>query len=70
MSDDAIVTMRHIRQARLCAAGSREFFARYGLDWADFLRHGIPADKLEATGDAMAAGVVAAAREEAARGRQ
>lgn len=62
--------MRHIRQARLCAGGARAFFARYGLDWGKFLRDGIPADELEATGDALTAGVVAAAREEAARGRE
>lgn len=67
---EATVTMRHIRQARLCAGGARAFFARYGLDWGKFLRDGIPADELEATGDALAAGVVAAAREEAARGRE
>ena len=67
---EAIVTMRHIRQARLCAGGARAFFARYGLDWGRFLREGIPAAELEATGDALAAVVVAAAREEAERGQQ
>lgn len=66
----ARVTMRHIREAKLCAGGARAFFARYRLDWGRFLREGIPADELEATGDALTAGVVAAAREEAARGRK
>lgn len=62
--------MRHIRQARLCAGGARAFFQRYGLDWQRFLRDGIPAAELEATGNALAAGVVAAARQEAASGQQ
>jgi len=64
------VTMRHIREEHLCASGARFFFNRYGLDWSRFLREGIPADELEATGDALVAGVVARAREEAARGRE
>ena len=52
-----------------CARGSREFFARHGLDWADFLRHGIDAAKFVATGDAMALRAVTHAQEEAERGR-
>lgn len=67
---EARVTMRHIRQARLCASGARAFFARHGLDWSRFLREGILADELEATGSPMAAGVIAAAREEASGGRK
>lgn len=53
-----IVRMAHIRQARYCASGARQFFARHGLDWAAFLRDGIAADRLRATGDAMALRVV------------
>lgn len=67
---EARVTMAHIRACRLCASGTRQFFARYGLDWSSFLRDGIQADELEATGDALAAGVVALARKEAADGQQ
>lgn len=70
MTPPAVVTMRHVRQARLCAGGARAFFRRYGLDWGRFLREGIPADELEATGDALAARVVAAAREGVSRGQQ
>lgn len=68
MTDEPRVTMVHIRQARLCARGARAFFLRYGLDWTGFLRDGIPAIELEATGDALTARVCALAREEAARG--
>lgn len=60
--DEIIVTMKHIRAAGMCSGGPRIFFAQHGLDWSDFLRNGIPASKLLATGDAMAAQVVEVAR--------
>lgn len=52
------VTMRHIRAAGMCSAGTREFFKRHNLDWADFLKNGIPAEKFLQTKDAMAIQVV------------
>lgn len=67
--DELIITMRDIRAAKMCSRGARTFFKRHGLDWTDFLKNGIPAWKLAATGDAMALQVVEAARE-AARGRK
>jgi hypothetical protein len=60
-----IVTMQDIRAARMCSGGTRAFFTRHGLDWSDFLKNGIPAERLAATGDAMALRVV-----EVARGRR
>lgn len=57
-----IVTMRDIRRAKMCSRGTRDFFRRHGLDFDDFLTNGIPAEKLEATGDAMAARVCEVAR--------
>lgn len=65
-ASDPVVTMRHVRQARLCAAGGRAFMARYGLDWGRFLREGMRASELEATGDAAPAPAIAAARAEEA----
>lgn len=62
---DVLVRMEHIRAARMCSRGTREFFERHGLDWSAFLQEGIPGSKLEATGDAMARRVV-----EVARGQQ
>lgn len=62
---DFIVTMRHVRQAGMCARGARAFAKKYELDWSSFLKNGIPASKLEATGDALALKVV-----EVARGKQ
>jgi hypothetical protein len=63
------VFMRHIRGVRFCSRGARLFFKRHGLDWQRFLKTGIPAEALEATGDAMAITVARHAREEHARGR-
>jgi len=41
-----------------CMAGCRQWAARHGFDWADFVRDGIPAETLIATGDALAIAVV------------
>lgn len=60
-----IVTMRDIRSAKMCSRGTRAFFERHGLDYSDFLKNGIQAGKLAATGDAMALQVI-----EVARGRK
>jgi len=63
------VYMRHIRRALMCSRGARHFFERHGLDWPKFLREGIDADELAATGDAMAIRVAEIAEQEA-DGRQ
>lgn len=65
MSEQVLVRMEHIRAARMCSRGARAFFARHNLDWQTFLKDGLPAEVLAATGDAMALQVV-----EAARGRK
>ena len=65
-----LVTMKHIRQADLCAKGAREWFASHGFDWGDFLENGKDADELDATGDALAHQVTAIARQEASDGRR
>jgi hypothetical protein len=57
--------MEHVRAARMCSRGARAFFERHGLDWQRFLAEGLPAEQIEATGDAMALKVV-----EVARGRK
>ena len=62
MSEQVIVNMSHVRKARMCSRGARAFFERHGLDWQAFLREGIQAERLEATGDAMAMKVVEVAR--------
>lgn len=59
-----IVRRHHLdeMEPRYCAQGARRWMRRMGLDWAAFVRDGIEADALEATGDAMALKLVAHVR--------
>jgi len=59
-----IVRLSHVRKARLCNRGAREWFARKGWNWQEFLDNGIDADLLIATGDPYALRAVEAARDE------
>lgn len=52
------VTIQDLRAARYCLAGVRPWFRRHGLDWQDFLSHGIEADRLRTTGDALVEPVI------------
>jgi hypothetical protein len=63
--DELRCTIKDVRSLKMCIPGARRFFERHNLDWKDFLKHGIPAQKFIDTGDAMALKVV-----EVARGRQ
>lgn len=65
-----IVTIQHLHtvptwttRSGYCARQSRAFFARHGFDWLDFVRHGIEAEKLLATDDALAEHLVEHARQ-------
>lgn len=60
-----MVRMEHVRAARMCSRGARAFFARHNLDWQTFIKDGLPAEVIAATGDGMALQVV-----EVARGRK
>lgn len=62
MSEPVIVKMKHIRKAAMCSGGSRDFFAKHGMDWNKFLSEGLPEADFIATGDAMALEVVKVAR--------
>lgn len=64
-----IVTHRHTRELGYCNRGLRQWFAREGLDWADFLQHGIAAELLQAKDNAMADKAIAHAQGES-DGRQ
>lgn len=59
-----IVTMRHVREAKLCSRGSREWCAEHGIDWYKFLEEGLPVEVLEVFDDAMIKAVIAQARKE------
>lgn len=64
-----IVLHRHCRDLGYCNRGLREWFAREGLDWADFVKHGIAAEILRQRDNAMAERAIARAEEEE-RGQQ
>lgn len=70
--EPVIVTMRDIRAIKGCARGARYFCRQHGIDWNDFLANGIPAERLEATGDAQALRLTTYARQraEAENGRR
>jgi hypothetical protein len=63
--EDFTIRMTDLRAAKMCSRGARRFFEQHGLDWQDFLKNGIPASALAATGDHMALTLV-----EMARGKQ
>jgi hypothetical protein len=64
---DVIVRPADIRACGHCMTGARAWFTRHGLDWAAFVRDGLPASTLEATGDGFALRVVERARNGAAQ---
>lgn len=53
-----IVTMTDIALAGYCPSGARSWFGRKELDFRGFLKNGIAAEDLLATGDAMAINTV------------
>lgn len=63
-----IVRIEHIRAAKICVAGARGWFPAYGLDFRAFLRDGLPASVLLATGDPLAERAVEQAMKEARHG--
>jgi hypothetical protein len=65
-----MVHMRHVRQAKLCSSGMRTWAEAHGFNALHFIRHGIEAEKLEATGDYYGIQVAQFARAEAAAGQK
>ena len=61
------ITIQDLRAARYCLAGVRPWFQRHGLNWQDFLSHGIDAERLRATGDALIEPVIQVAETRQAR---
>lgn len=53
-----IIYMKDIRNAKMCAKGSRAFFNNHNLDFQDFLKNGIDSKLLLATNDTMALQVI------------
>ena len=61
--DSIIITMQDMRRVDFCPSGVEAFFLREGLDYADFLQHGIDSEILLNTGSVFARKCVAAALE-------
>ena len=55
--------MADVHAARYCSAGARVWLKSQGIDVIDFIRNGVPIERFEQTGDAMALKVAAIARE-------
>lgn len=60
-----IVTVAHMRTAKMCSRGARQWFARYNLDFMKFITVGYPIEVIENT-DALGKLVADIARKEAA----
>lgn len=58
MTPEPLITIDDVVASGLCVTGTRTWFKRHRLDLRSFLRHGIDAETLLATGDAMAKHVV------------
>lgn len=63
------VTTEHLRRLGYCASGTRHYFAKYKLDYTDFVMNGISPQALrEACGeDAMAANAITEAQKDGRR---
>lgn len=59
-----IVRHRHCRELGYCNRGLRQWCAREGIDWPDFLKNGISVDILKASQNAMAERAIALAERE------
>lgn len=65
----ARVTTAHMREANAlrlgghtwCVEGGRAWCARNGISWSEFVRHGIPVERVAAVGDAYSQHLVALA---------
>ena len=68
MTGDLRVTVKHLRAARLCASGGRDWCARNDFSWSDFVANGVPVSALRPLNDAFANRLIAEAEKEAARG--
>lgn len=58
----ATVTFADLHAIGYCNAGAREWFKAHGLDYATFIKQGLPEAVISATHDAMALKVVAQAQ--------
>lgn len=65
---ELLITSEHLRETKrrfggYCTRGLDQWFQRYGMSLREFLQHGYPVSRIEATGDALGLRVVGVARE-------
>lgn len=60
------IHVRHLRAAKVCSGGGREWCARNGFSWSDFVSEGLPTAPLRSLNDAIVNRVIAEADKEAA----
>ena len=58
LKENLLITVAHMRELHYCVYGTKKCAKRHNLDWRKFVREGIPAKDLLATGDAMAEKIV------------
>jgi hypothetical protein len=63
-----IVRIQHILAAGYCVRGARTWAKEHGVDFKHFLRHGMPAEQMEAYGDPFCMETVRVARNEVDNG--
>lgn len=52
------ITIKHVSNVLYCHKGTRAFFAKYDLDYSEFLKNGIDEEELAALNDSMADKVI------------
>ena len=70
MTDELLVTPTDCEKAGVCPPGVHTFAKAHGIDLREFVRHGVPASVLRATGDPDALRAVAFAERRVADGRR
>ena len=63
-----IVRIEHVREAAICAQGTRRWFTSQGLSWTEFLENGMPAEQVAALNNPFADRVLEIAMKEAEHG--
>lgn len=67
-----MIFIRHVNDpapmgAGLCGRGTKQWCEAHGVDFRDFLKNGVPVERIEAINDALGNRVCAAARADAER---
>lgn len=70
INPQVMVYMSHVRAAKQCSSGAREWFVSRGLNYSDFLRNGLKVEVLEALNDELANIVCREARKDHALRQQ